>query len=237
MRASAGSSAGRLGRPRVHLRVTDSTNRVARELAARGAVHGTLVTAHEQTAGRGRQGRAWYAPAGVALVGSWVLRDPPPLVSLAAGLAVAEVCGQSARVKWPNDVLLDARKLAGILVESRPQEGWAVLGIGLNVALELDQLPDGVRERAATLGRPPSELEPTLRRLCASLEHWLAAPAEAVLSGVRARDALCGRLVRWESGTGTAAGIDGRGRLLVACADGVTVALEAGEVHLAAGLP
>lgn len=233
----SGSAPGRLGHPRIHLRVTDSTNRVARELAASGAPHGTLVTAREQTAGRGRQGRDWHAPAGGALVCSWVLRDPPPLLSLAAGVASAEVCGQMASVKWPNDVLIDGRKVAGILVEGRPQEGWAVLGIGLNVALEVGQLPDAVRERAATLGRAPSELEPTLRRLCASLEHWLAVPVAGVLDGLRERDALRGRPVRWESGAGTGAGIDDHGRLLVACGDGRTVALDAGEVHLGSGPP
>ena len=233
----SGSAPDRLGYPRVHLRVTDSTNLVARELAASGAVHGTLVTARVQTAGRGRQGRDWHAPPGAALVCSWVLRDPPPLLSLAAGVATAEACGQMAGVKWPNDVLIEGRKVAGILVEGRPQEGWAVLGIGLNVALELSQLPDGVRERAATLGRASQDIEPLLQILCASLEHWLVVPVEAVLEGLRARDALCGRLVRWESGAGTAAGIDSRGRLLVARGDGSTVALDAGEVHLGSGQP
>ncbi len=234
MTATATSRAARLGRPRVHLRVTDSTNRVARELAAGGAAHGTLVTAREQTAGRGRQGRDWHAPPGAALVCSWVIREPSPLLSLTAGVAVAALCGARARLKWPNDVLMDRRKVAGILVEGRPQEDWAVLGVGLNVAVELSQLPRGVRERAATLALAPGDLEPTLERLCASIEHWLAAPAEVTLDAVRARDALRGRPVRWESGVGTGAGIDSHGRLLVACADGGTVALDAGEVHLGA---
>src|SRR5579863_3685505 len=95
-----------LGRPRIHLRRTDSTNTVARELAAAGAPHGTLVTADEQTAGRGRQGRAWSAPPGTALLSSWVIREPGGLLSLAAGVAVAELCGQPAQLKWPNDVLI-----------------------------------------------------------------------------------------------------------------------------------
>jgi BirA family biotin operon repressor/biotin-[acetyl-CoA-carboxylase] ligase len=82
----------------VHLRRTESTNTVARELAGRGAPHGTLVTADEQTAGRGRQGRAWSAPSGASLLCSWVIRDPGPLLSLAAGVAVAELAGERARV-------------------------------------------------------------------------------------------------------------------------------------------
>jgi biotin-[acetyl-CoA-carboxylase] ligase BirA-like protein len=130
-----------LGSPRVHLRRTDSTNVRARELAAAGAPHGTVVTATEQTAGRGRQGRVWVAPAGRALLCSVVIRDPPRLLPLATGVAVADsveaVIGGPGRtaVKWPNDIWLDGRKVAGILVEGRPQEGWAVIGIGLNVAL------------------------------------------------------------------------------------------------------
>ncbi|MGZ4171177.1 MAG: biotin--[acetyl-CoA-carboxylase] ligase, partial [Solirubrobacteraceae bacterium] len=71
-----------LGTPRLHLRITESTNTKARELAAAGAPHGTLVTAAEQSAGRGRQGRTWTAPAGRALLCSVVVRDPPPLLSL-----------------------------------------------------------------------------------------------------------------------------------------------------------
>jgi BirA family transcriptional regulator, biotin operon repressor / biotin---[acetyl-CoA-carboxylase] ligase len=225
---------GRLGAPRVHLRRTESTNTVARELAGRRAPHGTLVTADEQTAGRGRQGRAWSAPAGASLLCSWVIRsDPPaPLLSLAAGVAVAELAGERARVKWPNDVLIDGRKLAGILVEGRPQERWAVLGIGINVALRPEQLPEELRDRAATLGLTPADIEPTLARLRDALERWLTASDPEILQAVRARDALHGVPLRWDGGSGIGAGIDDSGRLLVALPDGSSVALDAGEVHL-----
>ena len=94
---------------------------MARRLAAGGAPHGTLVTTAEQTAGRGRQGRSWVTPRGAAVLASLVLRRPDPLLSLRGGLAVADVAGPAARVKWPNDVLVDARKLAGVLAEGRPQ--------------------------------------------------------------------------------------------------------------------
>ncbi len=222
----------RLGTPRVHLDRIGSTNALARELAAGGAPHGTLVTAAEQIAGRGRQGRTWSAPRGTALLCSWVIREPAPLLSLAAGAAVAELCGEQALLKWPNDVLIDGRKVSGILVEGRPQERWAVLGIGINVALRPEQLPGELRDRAGTLGLPQSEIEPTLARLREQLEHWLTAPAEAVLERVRARDALRGSPVAWAEGSGTAAGVDGAGRLLVTLDDGSELALDAGEVHL-----
>jgi BirA family biotin operon repressor/biotin-[acetyl-CoA-carboxylase] ligase len=225
---------GRLGSPRVHLRRTDSTNERARELARAGAPHGTLVTAAEQSAGRGRQGRSWSAPAGRALLCSLVLRDPPRLLPLAAGVAVASLAGPGARVKWPNDVLLDGRKVAGILVEGRPQEGWAVLGVGVNVALREEDFPDELRGRAGTLGLAPAEIEPALERLLGVLERWLAAAPEEVLEAVRARDALFDAPVRWAGGSGRGAGIDGEGRLVVATEAG-PVALDAGEVHLSAG--
>jgi BirA family biotin operon repressor/biotin-[acetyl-CoA-carboxylase] ligase len=224
-----------LGLPRLHLRRVDSTNARARELALAGAPHGTLVTATEQTAGRGRQGRTWSAPAGRALLCSLVLRDPPLLLPLMAAVAVSQAV--DAQIKWPNDVVAvqgdrSFRKLAGILAEGRPQEGWLVLGIGLNVAVRLADLPPELHASAGTLGRKPSAVEPLLAELLAGLEQWLSAPAERVLAAWRERDALRGRDVRWSAGSGRAAGIDGAGRLVVELADGGRVALDAGEVHL-----
>ena len=221
-----------LGRPRLHLSVCDSTNRRARELAAAGAPHGTLVTAGAQTAGRGRQGRTWSAPPGQALLMSVVVRDFDALLPLRAGLAVADLAGAAAQVKWPNDVLLDGRKLAGVLVEGRPQEGWAVAGIGVNVAVDVAALPPDVRERAASLERRPEALEPALADLLRALEARLAETAADTLTALRARDALRGQPVHWAQGEGTGAGIDDDGNLLVATGAGDTVSLRAGEVHL-----
>jgi BirA family biotin operon repressor/biotin-[acetyl-CoA-carboxylase] ligase len=216
--------------------VVDSTNERARLLAAAGAPHGTLVTAGEQTAGRGRQGRRWTAPAGRALLMSLVLRQAPPLLPIAAAVAVAEIAGPQARVKWPNDVLVEGRKVAGILVEGRPQAGWWVLGIGINVALSAHDLPEDLRDRAGGLGRPPSAVEPTLKALLAALARQLHAPPADILAAVRARDVLRGRPIAWDGGAGVAHGIDDAGRLLVTTPHGPR-RLEAGEVHLAAGVP
>jgi BirA family transcriptional regulator, biotin operon repressor / biotin---[acetyl-CoA-carboxylase] ligase len=226
-----------LGRLRLHLRRTDSTNLRARELATAGAPHGTLVTTGEQTAGRGRQGRAWTAPAGSSLLMSLVLHEPPPLLTLRAGAAVADVAqavdasGRAAQIKWPNDVLLDSGKVAGILVEARPQEGWAVLGIGLNVALDLRVLPEELHATSATLGLASDDVEGVLGHLLVALHGWLGVTPAAVADALRARDALLGRRVEWADGAGTGAGIDDAGRLLVDTGP-QTVALEAGEVHL-----
>jgi BirA family transcriptional regulator, biotin operon repressor / biotin---[acetyl-CoA-carboxylase] ligase len=235
-----------LGHPRLHLRRTDSTSDRARELALAGAPHGTLVTAAEQTAGRGRQGRRWSAPAHSALLMSLVLRPspsgcvpPPPLLPLIAALAVCDIVGDRAQIKWPNDIVLvrgdRLAKLAGILAEGRPQEGWAVLGIGVNVAVRVADLPDELHDSAATLGQTPADVEPALQRLLRALSRRLAQDDDATLQAWRERDALRGREVSWSSGRGRAQGIDGAGRLVVSLAGGGRAALDAGEVHLLTG--
>jgi BirA family transcriptional regulator, biotin operon repressor / biotin---[acetyl-CoA-carboxylase] ligase len=138
-----------------------------------------------------------------------------------------------ARVKWPNDLLVDGRKVAGILVEARPQEGWAVAGIGINVALRQADFPPELSATAGTLGLEPDAIEPTLSRLLGELSRWTVAASDDVLEAFRARDALLGAQVRWAEGQGRGAGIDGDGRLLIST-EGGRVALDAGEVHLLA---
>jgi BirA family biotin operon repressor/biotin-[acetyl-CoA-carboxylase] ligase len=213
-----------IGRPRVHFRVTDSTNERARALAAKGAPHGTLVTADEQTAGRGRQGREWVAAPGSSLLLSLVLRGAGPALPLAAAVAVCEALPVEAAIKWPNDIWIDRRKVAGILVEARPQEGWAVVGIGVNV----HEAPP--IEHVTSLGGAVS-VEELLERLLPALDGWLRRPLPEVLAAWRSRDALLGQPVRWENGSGKGAGIDETGALLVDTDSG-RVALQAGEVHL-----
>jgi BirA family biotin operon repressor/biotin-[acetyl-CoA-carboxylase] ligase len=245
-------SRARLGHPRLHLRRTGSTNERARELAIAGAPHGTLVTATEQTSGRGRQGRRWSAPPGSSVLMSLLLREPPELLPLMAAVAVCDAAGERTRIKWPNDVVTETghdergalAKLAGILVEARPQQRWAVLGIGLNVAVRLEDLPaelrpggkqvagEGSSLPATTLGLSPTDVEPTLARLIEALERRLGEDAATTLQAWRTRDALHGREVAWSGGSGRAEGIDGAGRLVVALADGGSTTLGSGEVHL-----
>lgn len=213
-----------LGKPRLHFRSIGSTNAKARELAGQGAPHGTLVTASEQTAGRGRQGRSWITPPGTAIAASVILRTFDDLLPLRAGLAVADLAGDAARVKWPNDVLVDARKVAGILVEARAPE-WAVVGIGVNVS----GVPAEVEDIATSLVR--DDVEGALHELLVGLEARVTQDAAEILAALRERDALLGRRVRWSGGEGVGAGIDSSGALLVETASGMT-ALSAGEVHL-----
>jgi BirA family transcriptional regulator, biotin operon repressor / biotin---[acetyl-CoA-carboxylase] ligase len=226
-----------IGSPHVHHRLTDSTNERAKQLAAAGALHGTLVTADEQTAGRGRQGRQWVAPPGRALLMSVVLAvdERTPLVPLAAAVALCHTFPQANGIKWPNDVWVDGRKLAGILIEGRPQDGWAVLGVGLNVATEPGEFPEDLRDTATSLRASGSDLRTpreALDVLLPVLDAWLDAPADAVLNEWRERDALRGQRISWAGGSGVAAGVDDDGSLLVHTDDAGVLSLHAGEVHL-----
>jgi BirA family biotin operon repressor/biotin-[acetyl-CoA-carboxylase] ligase len=227
------------GSPRRHFTRTDSTNSRARELAAAGAPHGTVVTAGEQSEGRGRQGRTWTAPPGGALLYSAIVRpleERHLMLPLAVPLAVCAAAEQLAPgtecgVKWPNDVHLDGRKLAGVLIEARPQDGWAVVGIGLNLSITPEEFPPELRETAISLDTEVG-IGAAARILSAHLATWLEAEPDTVLAEWRARDVLKGREIAWEDGSGVADGVDDRGYLVVIVPGGDRVFLGAGEVHL-----
>jgi BirA family transcriptional regulator, biotin operon repressor / biotin---[acetyl-CoA-carboxylase] ligase len=240
------AGANTLGGPVVHLPVTGSTNDHARGLAAAGAPTGTVVIAESQTAGRGRQGRTWVAPPGRALTLSVLARPEAgalDLLPLSSAVAVCEACEAvadvSCAVKWPNDVWIDERKVAGILIEARPQEGWAVLGIGLNVDTAEEELDDELRETATSLRiaqAAPADRVTTLDALLERLAEWLPADRERLLSAYRERDALYGRGIAWRAGDdvleGEAQGIDDDGNLVAFTPAGKRHTLAAGEVHL-----
>jgi BirA family transcriptional regulator, biotin operon repressor / biotin---[acetyl-CoA-carboxylase] ligase len=162
---------------------------------------GSIVVADHQTAGRGRLERRWESPQGSALLVSFVL-EPNPLLSLAAGVAAAEACGPEVRLKWPNDLLLQGKKLGGILVETTPDR--AICGIGIN----LTWAPDG----AAKLGQPRDEV---LDRLRARIEAWTSAPSDVVLQRWRELSATLGRRIRIDSTEGLAEDIGAHGELIV----------------------
>lgn len=160
---------------------------------ARSRPIGSAVVADHQQAGRGRLGRVWEAPPGTALLASFVLRYQP-LAPLAAGVAAAEACGPSVRLKWPNDLLLEGRKLGGILVEAVGDR--CVVGVGVNLAWA----PEG----AARLDAGRDQL---LDDLCAALDRWWSVPGEQVLEAWRARSDTLGRRVRVDLGAETVEGL------------------------------
>jgi len=232
------------GSPRRHYRRTDSTNERARELAEAGAPSGAVVTAAEQSSGRGRQSRAWSAPAGKALLYSAILsplEERHGLLPLAVPLAVCEAVESlapvSCRVKWPNDVWIEEEKVAGVLIEARPPR-WAVIGIGLNVAIEPEEFPAELRWPATSVGRGVS-VPAALAVLNVRLGEAVGLAADRVLEEYGKRDALRDLQIAWEggpkgseSGRGRADGIDEAGNLVVETEGGRRLALGAGEVHL-----
>jgi BirA family transcriptional regulator, biotin operon repressor / biotin---[acetyl-CoA-carboxylase] ligase len=248
------------GAPHRHFRMTDSTNARARALVESGAPGGTVVTASEQTAGRGRQGRTWTAPPGKALLYSAILRpldERHLLLPLSVPIAVCEAAEQLApgiecQIKWPNDIWIDNRKLAGVLIDAKPQDGWAVIGVGLNLTIERDEFPPDLRDTAISIfgsstggrgrirrslpavapsGPPPTPLT-AAKVLNRHLAHRVEADRKGTLAAWRKRDALRGRQISWQGGEGIADGIEDSGDLVVVTAGGDRVVLGAGEVHL-----
>jgi BirA family biotin operon repressor/biotin-[acetyl-CoA-carboxylase] ligase len=171
------------------------------------------------------------------------LDEHDAVLPLAAAVAVCEACEAAARVscriKWPNDIWIDERKVAGILVEGRPQEGWSVVGVGVNVTTAAREFPPELRAGATSLALASGQeggVQPSvaalLSPLLSALGERLDQAPDPVLAAWRKRDALAGRPVAWDGGDGTAAGVDERGSLIVDTTDG-RVELDAGEVHLA----
>ncbi len=221
-----------------------STNDLAVQAALEGAPHGAVITAEHQTAGRGRRGRVWFSPPGAGLWFSSVVRFNLALremwmLTLGAGVAVVdavqEATGLAADLKWPNDVRIDGRKLAGILTETRP--GFAVLGIGINVNQEVRAFPDGLRETATSLriesGRS-QERSALLRALLYALESVYAdLDPDRICKLWKARSTMWGQPVHVAGDgrviEGVAEDLAPDGALCVRTSGGVRVAVQAGD--------
>lgn len=242
-----------------YLESTDSTNRVAFELAERGAPHGAVVVAEGQTAGRGRLGRSFFSPPYRNLYTSVVLRPEvelakAPTLILAAAVAVAESVGASVgdlaatSIKWPNDVQLAGRKTAGILMELHAEAarvGFLVLGIGVNLNVQREEFPEELRELATSLGiyaRRRIDRVAFARLLYGTLEDVMDRFASAGFESLRprfeARFHMRGRRVEVSEPasrsklSGVALGIDQDGALRVRTAEGRETRVVAGDVAL-----
>jgi BirA family biotin operon repressor/biotin-[acetyl-CoA-carboxylase] ligase len=242
-----------LGRPMHLLATTTSTNDEAKRGARQGAPHGSTWVAEEQLAGRGRQGRSWHSARGENLLLSVLARVacPPsrlPPLALVVGLAVRDAVSRAAPgaevgIKWPNDVLIGGRKVAGVLVEAitvGSRVDAVVIGIGINVHMR--EFPPDLADRATSVAlsasAPPDRGE-ILADVLATLDrdlHLVELGLGLFRARLEAADVLRGRHVRLDSGEeGVACGIDDDGRLCVRRADGVLAHWSAGEVHLASG--
>jgi BirA family biotin operon repressor/biotin-[acetyl-CoA-carboxylase] ligase len=235
---------------------TESTNADVAEAARKGAAEGLVVVAEQQTAGRGRLGRGWESPPRAGLAVSVLLRPEPAVpvgrygwLPLLAGVALVEAVRRLGEVdavlKWPNDLLIDGRKCAGILAESVAGAA-VVLGIGLNVTLEEAELPRPDATSLALAGAACTDrgvlLRGVLRELAAGYRRWRDTGGDPYDSGLRdayrMHCATIGRPVRAAlpggvTLTGTASDVDGDGRLVVTEGDGTLTAVAAGDiVHL-----
>ncbi len=236
---------GRFGEPYLYVHECRSTQELLRDAAL---PEGAVAVAEHQTAGRGRLGRTWEDAPGDSLLCSVLLRPGggrlPQLslvVALATAEAVEELTGREARVKWPNDVLVDGRKVAGILLEAVEQA--VVAGIGVNVGQASDELPAAARTPAGSLrsatGRRHDRgalLAGVLLRLELAYDAWRAGGLEPVRGELERRNALQGRPVRVGEEPGVAAGIAPGGGLTVVLDSGATIVVESGEVELAGGV-
>jgi BirA family transcriptional regulator, biotin operon repressor / biotin---[acetyl-CoA-carboxylase] ligase len=246
----------RIGRPLWHYASVSSTMPLAHDLAGSGASDGTAILADEQTAGRGRRGRSWEAPAGSAILCSLILRPPLPpqeLFLLTAAVSVGLCCGveratgQRPQVKWPNDLVLAGGKLAGILTESRflgSRLAYVVVGFGMNVAIRPDALSPGRPgalppiSLAAVLGNAPERLDVLVAILAAiddAYELLWSGCGDALWSDWRSRLAGVGEAIRVETEAGplvgTFADVARDGALLLATAHG-TERILVGDVVL-----
>ena len=232
-----------------------STNTVAREMAAAGAPDGTAVIAEGQSRGRGRLGRGWVSPPGRNLYLSVVLRaglpvDRLPQISLLAGVATCDAVREwhAATIKWPNDVLVDGRKVAGILAETEggAQVRSVVLGVGVNLNSVLDDFPEELRDKAGSLrlatGVPVDRVR-FAARLLGHLEHrveqLLAAGFAPIAAAWRERSDLIGRTIRvQEPGSevrGEVLGLDADGALRLRLPGGAEYRVVAGDVTVVGG--
>jgi BirA family biotin operon repressor/biotin-[acetyl-CoA-carboxylase] ligase len=175
------------------------------QVAAAGMPLGSVVVADHQTAGRGRHGRSWEAPSGSGLFVTFVV-EPSPVVVFAAGVAAAEACGRGVQLKWPNDLILDDRKLGGILAEIRHEH--ALVGIGIN----LSWAPVGAAKLEA-------DRDALLDRLLPLMRRWTATEPDAIIQRWRELSWTLGQTVRVELGgeviEGVAEDVAGDGALLV----------------------
>ena len=231
----------------------ESTNTLAMEMASRGAAEGTVVIAETQTRGKGRVGRKWISPKGNLYL-SVILRPEMPLNkapmitlmgAVATATAIRKQCGACAVIKWPNDILIAGRKASGLLTEMSAEQDrirHIVLGIGIDVNMNINELPVDVRQLATTLAAECGrkiDRQSLLRQLMQELDAWyqvFLAAEKDVLAEWKALNVTIGKSVAvsgsGDTFQGLAKDIDDEGRLVVEVADGTMRTVAAGDVSI-----
>jgi len=233
-------------KPVRHLKETTSTNDAARQWTREGAPDGATVVADHQTAGRGRLGRSWHSPPGVNLYLSQIHRGPfdqPTLLPLLGALATREAVQKhlppdlTAAIKWPNDILVDKYKLAGILCELADEV--IIIGIGININMTENDFPEDLRHPAASLRMlcgTQLDRDAVLKTILDCLGYWRNNPGmlidnfarHCISLGRKVEVSLPGR----EAFTGTAVRLDEKGALIVEDLNGDAHCIEAGDVDI-----
>jgi len=244
-----------IGKRIVHRETVGSTNELAKELAQKGAVDGTVVIAEEQTEGKGRMGRVWHSPAGRGLWFSVILRPPISpadaskltlVTAVAAARTIREMTGIAAGIKWPNDILIDDHKVAGILTEMSAEldkVNHLIIGIGINVDLNPASIPAGIAGIATSLahekGSPVTRIEllaGILNRFDELYTDFLQGRFTRILTAWKDLSITLNRWVTVRSLTGTEEGVafdvDDEGALLLKKKDGSMKRVLSGEVSL-----
>ncbi len=247
-------AASAIGRDLVYRRGVDTTMDLARDLAAKGAPHGTLVLADRQTAGRGRRGRSFHSPDAENLYFTLVLRTKPGVhqrLPVVLPVAVCRACaraGVDVRIKWPNDIWVGERKLAGILIDAElgPDSPFALAlaGIGVNVNGDPTLEPE-LRDTATSLSRElgrPVQRELLLAGVCNEVDGALAIGGPSLHRAYKELSLVLGRTVvlafpSGETREATATGIDADGSLQVRYRDGTAETVSAADVSLRPAKP
>jgi BirA family biotin operon repressor/biotin-[acetyl-CoA-carboxylase] ligase len=245
-----------VGREIILLPEVASTNTLAMELASEGAAEGTVVLAETQTAGKGRLGRTWISPRGNIYMSVILRPDVPvhkaPLITLmgavAAASAVRSGCGLAAAIKWPNDLMLSAKKVCGLLTEMSAEPDRVrhiVLGLGVNVNMDRSELPPDLQSTATTLASEAGrriDRTALLRQILRDLDRWyrvFVQNDDGVLNAWESLNETTGNRVSVsgprERLEGLARGIDSEGRLIVQLDDGSMRTVAAGDVTILKG--
>jgi BirA family biotin operon repressor/biotin-[acetyl-CoA-carboxylase] ligase len=254
-RIQAQLTTSRIGRGITYLEQTDSTQNIARQLSASGIPEGHICIAETQTAGRGRMGRAWHSPQGKGLWYSMVLRPTIPLramshLTLLTAVVLCETIREQTNlpvgIKWPNDLLLDGKKVSGILLETIAEDDRVqsvICGIGISVNLGVDEYPDDLKAIAQSLamaGGQAYDREALLVAFCEKFEQtyelYLAEGFDPIRARWEAQSVTLNKQIEVQQVNrtiaGLAVGIDEQGALLVHTSDGEVVRCYSGDVRL-----